>query len=692
MRLNPLTGAITEVGATATGLVSLAPTADGRLYALGEGTLYEIDPSTGAATMVGPTPGTPGSTFYCPKPPVAADDVYHAECGAPVVVSAPGILANDSDPEGAALSAVFVSGPENGGTVTVNPDGSFTYTPPPDVCFNSFTYVVNDGGLDSNVATVQIVPPADCQELYGISTGESRLVRIDPFTGAQTPIGAGLGIRVVTAGVDFDNTGKLWAFSQNADDENEAFLYTVDLATGLATVRHRIDISELGGGVGLEFGPDGHLYRVAGGGRQLLRIDTQTGEVTKAADLPFTSVSLTLPERCTEFFSADDQGNLMRIDPVDGSVSTVGPTVAGLASLASAPDGSLYGLGNGTLYRLDPATGEATEVGPVPGIPGSAFRKPFSKYLCLDAKLRYERGRPLSRYVVSVNDKVRHVNECPKEREVCEICRPNAPDCGTCGAPGFYRLPQGAQLTFVTPELPVHGTYEMKLQIRGPFGTQKAKLRVTIGSGELQQVFEVAPENTTWDYTDALLVNLAAGENRITVRSIGSHTVDLELVRLERKCPGLCEAPKRNECLDPRFDSGSGLSRFVTSVSGDAGHAKKGGCCGSDGYYWVRGTDGRIEAQLDVAAPGRYLLKVFYRVQASRGQAALRVGVVGGDSRLYSNDDLVHGNHFQWSAPFEVSLGAGTKKFELLSQLKDRIDIERISLQLACECGGVTVE
>jgi hypothetical protein len=382
---------------------------------------------------------------------------------------------------------------------------------------------------------------------------------------------------------------------------------------------------------------------------------------------------------------------LMRIVPVDGSVSTVGPTVAGLASLASAPDGTLYGIGNGTLYRIDSTTGEAAEVAPLPGIPGSAFRKPYSKYLCLDTKLRYERGRPLSRYVVSTNDKVQHVNKCPNEPEVCEICRPRATECGTCGSPGFYRLPKTAQLTFVTPELPVNGTYAVRFQLRGASGTADAKLRITIGSGELQQVFESAPENTSWDFTEPILVPLASGVNRITVRSIGSRAVDLEQVQIERKCPGLCEVPKKNECLDPRFDPASGLSKFVTEVTGDAGHAKSGGCCGSEGYYWVRGADGRIAAKIPVATAGRYLVKFFYRVQARNGEASVRV-TVGSSSRLYSNAELVHGNQFQWSASFEAQLGQGTRTFEFLSQLTDRIDIERVSLQLVCECGGPSLE
>ncbi|WP_165614609.1 cadherin-like domain-containing protein, partial [Mycolicibacterium flavescens] len=58
--------------------------------------------------------------------------------------------------EGDPLEAILVSGPANG-TLTLNDDGSFTYTP--DENFNgtdTFTYKVNDGTEDSDTATVTI--------------------------------------------------------------------------------------------------------------------------------------------------------------------------------------------------------------------------------------------------------------------------------------------------------------------------------------------------------------------------------------------------------------------------------------------------------------------------------------------------------------------------------------------------------
>src|SRR5438445_11073627 len=73
-----------------------------------------------------------------------------------MVVLAPGVLGNDTDAEGDALTASLVSGPTHG-TLTFNGDGSFTYVP--EANYNgtdSFTYKANDGVADSTVTTVTL--------------------------------------------------------------------------------------------------------------------------------------------------------------------------------------------------------------------------------------------------------------------------------------------------------------------------------------------------------------------------------------------------------------------------------------------------------------------------------------------------------------------------------------------------------
>jgi VCBS repeat-containing protein len=89
-------------------------------------------------------------------PPVAVEDAYTTDEDVILNVAAPGVLVNDTDIDGDTLTAVLDTGPISG-TLTLNQDGSFQYTP--DANFNgtdTFTYVANDGFVDSNVVAVTI--------------------------------------------------------------------------------------------------------------------------------------------------------------------------------------------------------------------------------------------------------------------------------------------------------------------------------------------------------------------------------------------------------------------------------------------------------------------------------------------------------------------------------------------------------
>jgi VCBS repeat-containing protein len=88
--------------------------------------------------------------------PLAANDAYDIDEDGTLTIPATGVLGNDSDLEGSALSAVLVSGPMHG-SLTLNPDGSFTYTPSANYNgIDGFSYVANDGTGDSDVAAVTI--------------------------------------------------------------------------------------------------------------------------------------------------------------------------------------------------------------------------------------------------------------------------------------------------------------------------------------------------------------------------------------------------------------------------------------------------------------------------------------------------------------------------------------------------------
>ena len=88
--------------------------------------------------------------------PTAVDDVGTTNEDTPLVVSAPGVLGNDSDPEGQGLTASVVTQPAHG-TLSLNANGGFTYTPTANYSgADTFTYRANDGSTPSNTATVTL--------------------------------------------------------------------------------------------------------------------------------------------------------------------------------------------------------------------------------------------------------------------------------------------------------------------------------------------------------------------------------------------------------------------------------------------------------------------------------------------------------------------------------------------------------
>ena len=91
-------------------------------------------------------------------PPVAVADEYSTDFETPLVVEvASGVLSNDTDGDvGDVLSAVLDSDVSNG-TLTLESDGSFTYTPEAGFSgTDSFDYVANDTTENSAVVTVML--------------------------------------------------------------------------------------------------------------------------------------------------------------------------------------------------------------------------------------------------------------------------------------------------------------------------------------------------------------------------------------------------------------------------------------------------------------------------------------------------------------------------------------------------------
>ncbi|MCV0403030.1 MAG: tandem-95 repeat protein [Chloroflexi bacterium] len=89
-------------------------------------------------------------------PPIAAADAFAAVEDTTLVQGAPGVLANDADPDGDPLTATLVSPPASGSLV-LDPDGSFTYVPAANAHGPvTFRYRATDGTVSSGPAVVTI--------------------------------------------------------------------------------------------------------------------------------------------------------------------------------------------------------------------------------------------------------------------------------------------------------------------------------------------------------------------------------------------------------------------------------------------------------------------------------------------------------------------------------------------------------
>jgi uncharacterized repeat protein (TIGR01451 family) len=99
----------------------------------------------------------PGSVMTTP---LARNDSYNASGNIRIQIAAPGVLANDSDVDGVGPALVITAETKlsaQGGNVTLNADGSFSYNPAPGFeGSDSFTYTLVDGEGPNDTGTVNV--------------------------------------------------------------------------------------------------------------------------------------------------------------------------------------------------------------------------------------------------------------------------------------------------------------------------------------------------------------------------------------------------------------------------------------------------------------------------------------------------------------------------------------------------------
>ncbi|MEK7325430.1 MAG: Ig-like domain-containing protein, partial [Chloroflexota bacterium] len=223
-----------------------------------------------------------GSLALINNVPSVGDDAYSVDENGSLSVAAPGVLTNDDDADDDTLTAILVDAPAHG-TVTLNADGSFTYTPASGFSgTDTFTYKANDGFVDSNIAAVTITVNSVDNLIYGAQNEDDsvQFFTVDRNTHEVNTLGP-LQTGYDIEGIDLHpTTGALYATS-----ENGGRLYTVDKETGLLTL---VGPTGFNGVPGLSFKPDGTLWGWAKG-KGLISINLSTGQGT----LMFASTTLT---------------------------------------------------------------------------------------------------------------------------------------------------------------------------------------------------------------------------------------------------------------------------------------------------------------------------------------------------------------------------------------------------------------
>ena len=118
---------------------------------------YTVAARDVAGNLSTPSPALPVTLLPANTAPVAnADGPYQIPEDAVLTTSAPGLLSNDTDADGDPLTADLVSDVSYG-TLVLNANGSFTYTPPSNFSgAATFTYRAFDGLSYSNGVTVTI--------------------------------------------------------------------------------------------------------------------------------------------------------------------------------------------------------------------------------------------------------------------------------------------------------------------------------------------------------------------------------------------------------------------------------------------------------------------------------------------------------------------------------------------------------
>ncbi len=183
-------------------------------------------------------------TVSVQTPPVAIDDSYTARKNTVLNISAPGVLTNDTGFPAPAVTSIVNGSTAQGGTVTLNADGSFSYTPKTDFTgTDSFTYTVtNAAGSDSATVSIAVeAPPVANDDTYDAVQDTTLTIAAPGVLGndtgfpapTATPIASGATAQGGTVTLNAD--GSFSYTPPTGFTGDDSFTYTATNALGSAT-------------------------------------------------------------------------------------------------------------------------------------------------------------------------------------------------------------------------------------------------------------------------------------------------------------------------------------------------------------------------------------------------------------------------------------------------------------------------
>jgi uncharacterized delta-60 repeat protein len=252
------------------------------------------------------------------RAPVAVADSYTVAQGATLIINAAaGVLGNDTDADGDTLTAALVANVTHG-SLTLNPDGGFAYTPSPGYSGpDSFMYRASDGTSNSNTATVSLtvtVAPVNHPPVA------------DAGSNQNATVGQLVQLNGTCTDVDGDSTTRTWSFTSRPAGSNAVL--------SNATISNPTFTPDLPGSYQLQLiCNDGHVDSSP----SPVAIAVLSPTITLTLASPLVGVNRTINGTITLPQPAPAGGSAVTLSSGNTAIATVAP------SLVTIPGGSTTG-------------------------------------------------------------------------------------------------------------------------------------------------------------------------------------------------------------------------------------------------------------------------------------------------------------------------------------------------------------